>query len=118
MRRRDTRTGDILICSHITNATATDSDGGFARGFTKTGRLRRVHEDRNYTRMYGGFADGFTTGSQTGSRQIHESSREFARVCESSREFARVRESSREFARVREGSRRMDSQRIYGGLAD
>ena len=73
--------------------------------------------------MYGGFANWFTTGSRTGSREfarVRESSREFARVCESLREFARVRESSREFARVREGSpgfakdTRMDSQRIYG----
>ena len=35
-------------------------------------------------------------GSRTDSRQIRESSREFA--TESTREFARVRESSREFA--------------------
>ena len=56
--------------------------------------------------MYGGFADGFTNGFATDSREfarVRESSREFARVCESSREFARVHESSREFARVREG---------------
>ena len=38
--------------------------------------------------MYGGFADGFTNGFATDSR-------EFARVRESLREFARVRESSR-----------------------
>ena len=67
----------------------TDSRTADSRGFTNS--------SRGYTRIYGGFADGFTRGSRTDSRQIRESSREFARVRE--REFARVRESSQRMRR-------------------
>ena len=90
--------GILYNYTSTSRADLTNAIDGFAvdsQGFTKS--------SRGYTRIYGGFADGFTTGSRTGSRKIRESSREFARVRESSREFARVRVSSREFARVREG---------------
>ena len=71
---------EIYIRTDITNAIHVDGFAADSRGFTNS--------SRGYTRIYGGFADGITTGSRTGSRDRDTFAIEFARVRESSREFA------------------------------